>query len=85
MVLSCIISLIVPTYEVNQKLSFVVKWLSVLHGLWSEGYFGNTQVIRQHWWSSDSPEPLGIQAYLGPYLFQVDKLEISRVSINQFH
>ena len=43
----------------------MAKQLSVLPKPWTEVYCPNTEAIRQHWWPSESLEPIGSRTYLG--------------------
>ena len=65
----------------------MAKQLSVLPEPWSEGYFPNMQAVRQHWWPSESLEPIGSRTYLGSIsIFQLHnrKFPLSRTVAGQF-
>ena len=65
----------------------MAKRLSVLPEPWSERYCPNTQAVRQHWWPSDSLEPIGSCTYLGSIsIFQLHnyRFPLSRTVASQF-
>ena len=65
----------------------MAKWLLVLPEPWSEGYYPNMQAVRQHWWPSESLEPIGSRTYLGSIsIFQLHnrRIPLSRTVVGQF-